>query len=471
MIPSARAALATTLALAGLLGNATAFAASETAADATQSAAGTRDAAATAPALPLEELRLFAQVLQQVRDAYVEPVSDEELLEAAIHGLLFRLDPHSSYLEPKDFSDLQVSTTGEFGGVGIEIGMGDSFLRVISPIDDTPASRAGLKPGDLVVRIDGDSVKGMSLAEAIERMRGKAGTPVELTIMREGRDKPFDVQLVREKIKMTSVRTRELAPGYAWVRIAQFQVNTGADTAKALKTLLSGEKPLRGIVLDMRNNPGGVLGGAQQVADLFIDSGNIVYTEGREGSAQQRLDATAGDALNGLPIVVLVNAGTASASEIVAGALQDHHRAVIVGTPTFGKGSVQTVFPLMKDRALKLTTARYFTPSGRSIQAQGIVPDIRVEDARLTQRTEDGTFREADLPGHLANNNGAPERKGKDSKTEKSDAEKPKTLSEEDYQLYEALNILQGMALASAAAPAKASGLRAEVTPASTTPK
>jgi carboxyl-terminal processing protease len=440
-----RAPLATGLLFAGLLSSHAAQAASET-----PVSPEAEEARATTGTLPLDELRLFAQVLQQVRDAYVEPVSDQELLEAAIHGLLFRLDPHSSYLDPKDFSDLQVSTSGEFGGVGVEIGMGDNFLRVISPIDDTPASRAGLKPGDLVIRIDGDSVKGMSLSEAVERMRGEIGSRIELTIMREGRDKPFDVQLVREKIKMTSVRTRELAPGYAWVRIGQFQVNTGADTAKALKALQSGAQPLRGIVLDMRNNPGGVLGGAQQVADLFLDSGNIVYTEGREGSAQHRMDATSGDVLNGLPIVVLVNAGTASASEIVAGALQDHRRAVIVGTPTFGKGSVQTVFPLMNDRGLKLTTARYFTPSGRSIQAQGIVPDIRINDARLTQREDEGAFREADLPGHLANNNGAPERKGKDKTAEKPEAEKPKVLADEDYQLYEALNILQGMAIARA---------------------
>jgi len=445
MTPFSRARMAAGLALAGLLSGHAVQAASET-----PVTPGAEETPVTTGTLPLDELRLFAQVLQQVRDAYVEPVSDQELLEAAIHGLLFRLDPHSSYLDPKDFSDLQVSTSGEFGGVGVEIGMGDNFLRVISPIDDTPASRAGIKPGDLVIRIDGDSVKGMSLSEAVERMRGEIGSRIELTIMREGRDKPFDVKLVREKIKMTSVRTRELAPGYAWVRIGQFQVNTGADTAKALKALQNGAQPLRGIVLDMRNNPGGVLGGAQQVADLFLDSGNIVYTEGREGSAQHRMDATAGDVLNGLPIVVLVNAGTASASEIVAGALQDHRRAVIVGTPTFGKGSVQTVFPLMNDRGLKLTTARYFTPSGRSIQAQGIVPDIRINDARLTQREEEGAFREADLPGHLANNNGAPERKGKDNTAGKPEAEKPKALADEDYQLYEALNILQGMAIARA---------------------
>lgn len=453
MNPSVRLALFAGLVVTGLFGLPAARAASDTATDVTPAATGGSTAPATPATLPLEELRIFAQVLQQIRDTYVEPVSDQELLAAAIHGLLFRLDPHSSYLEPKDFSDLQVSTSGEFGGVGIEIGMGDGFLKVISPIDDTPASRAGVMPGDLVIRINGDSVKGLGLSEAVERMRGKIGTKVELTIMREGKDKPFDVELQREKIKMTSVRTRELAPGYAWIRIAQFQVHTGADAAKTIKTLLDNKEPLRGIVLDMRNNPGGVLGGAQQVADLFIDSGNIVYTEGREGSAQQRLDATAGDLLNGLPVVVLVNSGTASASEIVAGALQDHHRAVIVGTPTFGKGSVQTVFPLTKDRALKLTTARYFTPSGRSIQAQGIVPDIRIDDARLTQRAEDGAFREADLPGHLSNNNGAPERKGQENRDEKDEAaEKPKSLADEDYQLYEALNILRGMALAKAPA-------------------
>ncbi|MFZ5757360.1 MAG: S41 family peptidase [Pseudomonadota bacterium] len=393
--------------------------------------------------LPLDDLRTFAQVLQKIRDSYVEPISDHDLLEAAIRGLLYDLDPHSAYLDPRDFSDLQVSTTGEFGGVGIEVGAGENFLKVVSPIDDTPASRAGLQPGDFIVKIDGESVKGVSLSEAVERMRGKVGSAVVLTIMREGRDKPFEVSLVREKIKMTSVRSRELAPGFGYLRITQFQIHTGADTEKQLRTLLNGKEPLRGLVLDLRNNPGGVLNGAQQVADLFLDGGNIVYTQGRDPGEQQRLDAMPGDILKGMPVVVLVNSGTASASEIVAGALQDQRRGVVVGTPTFGKGSVQTVFPLQQDRALKLTTARYFTPSGRSIQAQGIVPDIRIEDARLTRRDDGAAFREADLPGHLSNGNGNPERKGKDS-------DKPTALADDDYQLYEALNILRGITLSRA---------------------
>lgn len=396
-------------------------------------------------ALPLEDLRIFAQVLQKIRDAYVEPISDQDLLDAAIRGLLYDLDPHSAYLDPRDFSDLQVSTTGEFGGVGIEVGIGDNFLKVVSPIDDTPASRAGLRPGDIIVKIDGDSVKGASLSEAIERMRGKIGTSITLTIMREGRDKPFDVALVREKIKMASVRSRELEPGFGYLRVTQFQIHTGNDAEKQVKNLVAGKEPLRGLILDLRNNPGGVLNGAQQVADLFLDGGNIVYTQGRDTTEQQRLNALPGDLLDGRPIVVLVNAGTASASEIVAGALQDQRRAVIVGMPTFGKGSVQTVFPLAQDRALKLTTARYFTPNGRSIQAQGIVPDIRIEDARLTRRDEDAAFREADLPGHLSNGNGNPERKGKD-------ADQPAPLADTDYQLYEALNILRGISLSKAAA-------------------
>ncbi|MFZ5698976.1 MAG: S41 family peptidase [Pseudomonadota bacterium] len=420
-------------------------AASETAADTTEK---DKPATITTNALPLDDLRIFAQVLQQIRNSYVEPISDEELLGAAIHGLLYELDPHSTYLESKEFSDLQITTSGEFGGVGIEIGIADGFIKVVSPIDDTPASRAGLRPGDFVIRIDGDSVKGMSLSEAVDRMRGKVGTEVELTIMREGRDKPFDIPLMREKIKMTSVRSRELIPGFAYLRITQFQMRTGADAEKEIKALLDAKDPIQGLILDMRNNPGGVLSGAQQVADLFLDGGNIAYTQGRDNVVQQRLDATPGDLLKGLPLVVLVNAGTASAAEIVAGALQDQHRAVIVGTPTFGKGSVQTVFPLQQDRALKLTTARYYTPTGRSIQAQGIVPDIRVEDARLTQRDEGAAFREADLPGHLTNGNGAPERKGGNKKAQGE--EKPKTLVEDDYQLYEALNILRGMVLARA---------------------
>ncbi|MFP5440878.1 MAG: S41 family peptidase, partial [Gammaproteobacteria bacterium] len=425
MIPSKRP-LAARLAIAAVLGLLAAAplapaAAAETA-DAGDPTAMSPAAPATEP-LPLEDLRVFAQVLQKIRDAYVEPISDHDLLEAAIRGLLYDLDPHSAYLDPRDFTDLQVTTTGEFGGVGIEVGSGDGFLRVISPIDDTPASRAGLRPGDLIVKIDGSSMKGVNLNEAVERMRGKIGSTVVLTIVREGREKPFDVSLVREKIRIASVRSRELAPGYGLLRITQFQTQTGHDAEKQVKALMAGKDgaALRGLVIDLRNNPGGVLSGAQQVADLFLDSGNIVYTEGRAKGEQQRLDAMPGDMLNGLPIVVLVNSGTASASEIVAGALQDHRRAVIVGTPTFGKGSVQTVFPLQSDRALKLTTSRYFTPSGRSIQAQGIVPDIRIDDARLAQRDEEMSFREADLPGHLANGNGKPETGGaeKSLKTEK----------------------------------------------------
>lgn len=400
----------------------------------------------TTDALPLEELRLFAQVLEHIRDAYVEPVSDRDLLDAAVHGLLFRLDPHSSYLEPEDFSDLRESTSGEFGGLGIEVGLDEGFLKVVSPIDDTPASRAGMQPRDLIIKIDGQGVKGLSLSQAVERMRGKIGTKVILTVVREGQDKPFDVTLTREKIRMASVRSRELEPGYGYLRITQFQTHTGNDAGKQLKTLLDGKTPLQGLVLDLRNNPGGVLNGAQQVADLFLDNGNIVYTEGRDARAQQRLDATPGDMLDGLPLVVLVNGGTASAAEIVAGALQDHRRAVVIGTQTFGKGSVQTVLPLQHDRALKLTTARYYTPAGRSIQAEGIVPDIRVENAKLTARDERG-MREADLPGHLANGN------GKAAGGKPAEEAKPAPLADEDYPLYEALNILRGIAIYRAPAP------------------
>lgn len=394
--------------------------------------------------LPLEQLRLFALVLEQIRDAYVEPVSDADLLDAAIHGLLFRLDPHSEYLQPEDYSSLRETTSGEFGGIGIEVGQEDGFLKVVSPIDDTPASRAGIQPGDVVIKIDGTSVKGLTLAQSVERMRGKIGTKVTLTIVREGAEKPLEIELSREKIRMTSVRTRDLAPGFAYLRITQFQSHTGSDAHKQLKALADGQSPLQGLVLDLRNNPGGVLAGAQQVADLFLDSGNIVYTEGRDARARQRLDASPGDLLHGAPIVVLVNRGTASAAEIVAGALQDHRRAVIVGTQTFGKGSVQTVLPLQGERGLKLTTARYYTPAGRSIQAEGIVPDIPVENAKLTTRDESG-MREAELPGHLGN--------GK-ARTPKSPEARLASLAEEDYLLYEALNILRGMALARAPTPA-----------------
>ena len=394
--------------------------------------------------LPLQDLRVFAEVFNQIRSAYVEPVDDRTLLENAIKGMLNGLDPHSAYLDKDSFSDLRENTTGEFGGVGLEVGVDSGgFVRVISAIDDTPAKAAGIESGDLIIKLDGKSVKGMGLNEAVERMRGAKGTKVELTIVREGSQGPFDVSLTRDVIKIRSVRQRLLAPDYGYLRIAQFQNETGHDLAKALDQLAKDNKgALKGLVLDLRNNPGGVLQASVEVADAFLDSGTIVYTEGRIESAKASFSARPGDASGGAPIVVLINGGTASASEIVAGALQDHKRAVVVGTDSFGKGSVQTVLPLGDNRAIKLTTARYFTPNGRSIQAQGIRPDIVIERATLTPVTGGPSLTEADLEGHLANATGGTEN-GSSERARTS----PGTLKEQDYQLFEALNLLRGIAL------------------------
>src|SRR5690606_14833302 len=352
-----------------------------------------QDREAAAP-LPLNELRTFTEVLERIRTSYVEPVDDATLLENAIRGMLEGLDPHSAYLEPEAFQGLQDTTSGQFGGLGIEVGQEDGFIKVISPIDDTPASRAGIEPGDLIVKIDDHPVKGMSLVDAVDRMRGPAGSKITLTLVR-GAGRPFDVQLERAVIKVKSLRTETLEPGYAYLRITQFQNNTGDEVRRSLKTLTD-KGELKGIVMDLRNNPGGVLQSAVEVADAFLTGGLIVYTEGRLPNTEMRFNASSANPGKDIPMVVLINGGSASASEIVAGALQDRGRAVIMGTDSFGKGSVQTVLPLNNDRALKLTTALYFTPNGRSIQAQGIVPDIRVERAQLTRNDEEASYREAD---------------------------------------------------------------------------
>lgn len=389
--------------------------------------------------LPLDDLRTFAEVLDRIKSAYVEPVDDKTLLENAIRGMLSNLDPHSAYLDPQAFQELQESTSGEFGGLGIEVGMEDGFIRVVSPIDDTPASRAGIEAGDLIVRIDGQPTKGMSMQEAVDMMRGKPGSKVELTIVREG-GQPFDVTLTRAVIKVQSVRTEMLEDGYGYLRITQFQVNTGAEVGKALASLRKDNKaPLKGLVMDLRNNPGGVLQAAVEVADHFMTKGLIVYTQGRIANSELRFSADPADASQGVPLVVLINGGSASAAEIVAGALQDSRRAVVMGTDSFGKGSVQTVLPLNNDRALKLTTALYYTPNGRSIQAQGIVPDIEVQRARLTREDEMAGVKEADLAGHLGNGNGGADRpsNGKAVRTPRP--------QDEDYQLGQALNLLKGL--------------------------
>ncbi|MGE4408580.1 S41 family peptidase [Pseudomonas sp.] len=393
--------------------------------------------------LPLEELRTFAEVLDRIKAAYVEPVDDKTLLENAIKGMLSNLDPHSAYLEPDAFAELQESTSGEFGGLGIEVGIEDGFIKVVSPIDDTPASKAGIEAGDLIVKIDGQPTKGMSMMDAVAKMRGKPGSNISLTLVREG-GQPFEVRLTRAVIKVRSVKSQLLEPGYGYLRVTQFQVNSGEEVGKALAKLKkdNGGKKLNGLVLDLRNNPGGVLQAAVEISDHFLTKGLIVYTKGRIANSELRFSADAADASEGVPLVVLINGGSASASEIVAGALQDHKRGVVMGTDSFGKGSVQTVLPLNNDRALKLTTALYYTPNGRSIQAQGIEPDIQVARARLTREQAGESLREADLAGHLGNGNGGPDRPT--STQIASDSPRPQ---DDDYQLGQALNLLKGLNL------------------------
>ena len=406
--------------------------------------------------LPLEELRVFTDVLERIKKDYVEPVDDKELLESAVRGMLAGLDPHSAYLDVDAFKELQVGTSGEFGGLGIEVGMEDGFVRVISPIDDTPAQRAGVEAGDLIIRLDDKPVKGLTLSEAVKIMRGKKGSPIVLTIIREGADRPLTIEVVRDTIQVTSVRERILEDGFGYVRISQFQSKTSRSLSEAISELKkkSGDS-LRGLVLDLRNNPGGVLNGAVEVSDAFLNKGLVVYTEGRDTQSKLRFSATPGDLIDGAPMVVLVNGGSASASEIVAGALQDHRRAVIMGEKTFGKGSVQTILPLNNGSAIKLTTARYYTPSGRSIQAEGVEPDIILDRLKLEslEAPTISALSEASLSRHLSNGNGesdtdAENNDGADAASE--DESVP--LAQRDYALYEALNLLKGMALMSATA-------------------
>lgn len=394
--------------------------------------------------LPLEDLRTFTKVYDHIRNGYVEDITDEKLLEYAIKGMLSELDPHSAYLDATSFDDLQVSTTGEFGGLGIEVGMENGFVKVISPIDDTPASKAGVEAGDLIIKLGDKPVKGMTLSDAVKEMRGPKGSDLVVTIVREGVDQPFDLTITRDTIKVQSVRSRILEENYGYLRIAQFQVSTGQDLIKALKKMISSEEDLKGLILDLRNNPGGVLQSSVEVADAFLEEGLIVYTEGRIDNADLSYSAEPGDLSEGLPLVVLINDGSASASEIVAGALQDHRRAIIMGTESFGKGSVQTVIPISQERAIKLTTALYFTPSGRSIQAQGITPDIIVERAKVTALKPRNRFTEADLAGHLNNVNGGKESNAKDRESsQRSNGQ----LLDQDNQMYEALNLLKGLSI------------------------
>ncbi len=394
--------------------------------------------------LPLQELQAFAEILSQVKDNYVEAVDDKKLLENAIRGMLEGLDPHSSYLNSEEYSEISISTSGKFGGLGIEVQMYNGFVRVVSPIDDTPASRAGLESGDLIIRIDDKPVKGMTLTEAVRMMRGKPGTKIDLLIMREGDAQPFDVSLTRDIIKVESVRSRMLEPRYGYIRISTFSGNTAASMEKQLKALnKEAEGGLSGLILDLRNNPGGVLNAAVEVSDTFLDSGTVVSIKGRHDGSKREFSARPGDALKDRPIIVLVNEGSASASEIVAGALQDHKRAVVVGRKTFGKGSVQTIVPVRNNSAIKLTTARYYTPSGRSIQATGIEPDITVRPLSVSKSERKFTpVKEADLANSLENENGS-----NDASESESDKAADLSLAESDYALYEALNLLKGLSI------------------------
>lgn len=391
--------------------------------------------------LPLEDLRTFTEIFDKIKNDYVEPIEDKTLLENAIRGMLSGLDPHSSYLSPDDFQELQAGTSGEFGGLGIEVGMEDGFVKVIAPIDDTPAQRAGVEAGDLIVRLDETPVKGMTLNDAVKIMRGKPGSEIILTIIRQGTEQPLELTLIRDIIKVTSIKSRTLDKGYGYIRITQFQSRTGDSLRQSLSQLKTDNGgSLRGLVLDLRNNPGGVLSAAVSVSDAFLKKGLIVYTEGRLAETKLKFNAKPTDALDGAPLVVLVNAGSASASEIVAGALQDHKRAVIMGAITFGKGSVQTILPMENNAALKLTTARYYTPSGTSIQATGITPDIILDDLRVSgsQSSASTKVTEADLAGHL---------EGEKNSAETGIESSTGTLASDDYALYEALNLLKGLAI------------------------
>ncbi len=413
-----------------------------------------RDESSKKNDFPFEGLHTFTEVFTRIKENYVEEVSDEVLLENAIHGMLSGLDPHSTYLGPDAFKELQVGTSGQFGGLGIEVSMEDGFVKVIAPIDDTPAQRAGIKAGDLIVRLDKTPVKGMTLMDAVKIMRGKPKTDITLTIVREGEIKPLRIVITRAIIKVKSIKSRILEPDYAYVRITQFQARTTRDLHKMLNKLKkeNGDK-LKGLVLDLRNNPGGVLNAAVGVADTFLKKGLIVYTEGRISDSDLKFKARPKDLIANTPLVILVNGGSASASEIVAGALQDHKRAIIMGTKTFGKGSVQTIQPMSNHAALKITTARYFTPSGRSIQAEGIQPDIvlsKVEIASIKTGEETRGITEADLVGHLDNGNGDSHSKdkadgGKDNNKPAKKEKEEIPLAKSDYALYEALNLLKGL--------------------------
>ena len=415
------------------------------------------------PRLPLNELRVFAEAFNRIGSAYVEEIDDKTLLENAIKGMLSQMDPHSSYLDKDSFDDLQESTSGNYGGLGIEIGMEDGFVKVISPMDDTPAAKAGIESGDLIIQLNDTPVKGMSLSDAIEAMRGEPGSEIEITLIKTDNPTPTPLTLTREVIKVASVRQRYLEDGFGYLRIAQFQSGTGDEVEKAV-IQLKDKGDLEGLIIDLRNNPGGVLQSAVAVSDVFIDGGLIVSTRGRMQDSEHRYNARTPDSIHGVPIVVLVNAGTASASEIVAGALQDHGRAIVMGTTTFGKGSVQTILPLTNEKAIKLTTARYYTPNGKSIQAAGIIPDIWVGRSKVTPaKSNPWRIKEKNLPKHLAGDNESAKGESDVDDPQSPDSldpdspdspESPESaspyssnmeLAVRDYQLNEALTLLKGL--------------------------
>ena len=391
-----------------------------------------------------KQLNLFGEVYERVRSEYVEQIKDKDLIEAAINGMLQSLDPHSSYLNAESFEEMKVQTKGEFGGLGIEVTMENGLVKVVSPIDETPAAKAGILSGDYISHIDEEAVMGLSLSEAVDKMRGAINTPIIITVIREGRE-PFDVKIVRDIIKITSVKTKAYND-IGYLRITSFTQKTYKNLVKQFSILekeMSGN--IKGLVLDLRNNPGGLLDQAISVSDAFLNRGEIVSTRGRETNAEQRFNAVKGDITKGVPIVILINGGSASASEIVAGALQDHKRGILMGTSTFGKGSVQTIIPVSSKGAIRLTTARYFTPSGKSIQAKGIDPDIYVPQSKLEVIENNNSRKEANLRGHLdeeksdANTNKSNSNKNEEQKTE--------VKLKEDYQLNRAIDLLKSISV------------------------
>lgn len=393
-----------------------------------------------------QQLDLFGEVFERARAQYVDEVDDETLIKYALNGMLESLDPHSAYLDEDDFKDMRVQTSGEFGGLGIEVTLENGLVKVVSPIDDTPAAKAGIQAGDLITHLNDEPVLGLTLSEAVDQMRGKVGSKIDLTLRREGVNEPIDVSIVRDIIKIKSVRSRMEGEDIGYIRVTTFSQNTSSGVKKALNSLQkeAGNK-LTGYVLDLRNNPGGLLDQAIEVADIFLDKGEIVSTRGRDEGDSKRDNATKGDMAGGLPIVVLINGGSASASEIVSGALQDHRRAIVMGTQSFGKGSVQTVIPLPGNNAMRLTTARYYTPSGRSIQASGITPDIIVAPAKVEELAEIG-LRESDLRGALKNPNGQPANDNT-AADELKDDDAIENDEPVDYQLDRALDLLRGLSL------------------------